>query len=247
MNFRHGYWATIDHVRTWRLFDGPVRTEIVRDGKLTPYTTAAIAIEYNLLSSLPWKGGFDRFRTIADIVNEIVDDCSDDASLGEKLLAAQAIVVGLRERFSLKKGPYSAATKLLWFARPSRWTMFDRHAYNALFRDSSGRANDVPRFYRQLEDAGFARACDKIKSIADKYQVTLVPERIIDKLLMLRGSAAIVRENRFGEVTRADCGQFVKTNVDKALHGAANEVEFALADWCGPAVLAATRISRNEA
>lgn len=207
-NNRHAYWAIIDHLRTWNRFDRPVRLQIEADGGLTAYTASAIAIEYGLMQSLPWKGGFDRFRRIADIVNENAPPSAPGASLVDRCAIALRIAEKLQAKFTLPAAPCSAASKLYWFIRPEEWTMFDRHAFNALGMKSEGRKTDMARFYALLEKAGFRDCGRRLDVAAASHGVEIDGNRILDKMLMLQGSAAVLRNRKFGENVRDECRRY---------------------------------------
>ncbi|ASS56452.1 hypothetical protein [Rhizobium leguminosarum] len=222
----HGFWATVDHWRTWESFDGPVRAQIVRDRELTGYTTAAIAIEYNLTNSLPWKGGFARFDRVAQRVNRIAETVEDSATMAVKRDAVVELADALQMDFALPAVPSSAASKLFWFVRPTGWTMFDKHAFNALFdKRSENRRQDLKDFYDVLIEMEFSQLGETVSMLAASDGISLNGDRVLDKLLMLRGSAKVIRETRFGDDLRRICRDYLESANNSALAAVASRLE----------------------
>ncbi len=236
-----GFWAAIDHCRTWKAFDGPVLDRVMRDGGLTDYTAAAIAIEYNLMNSLPWRGGFARFDRIAAIVNEAAAPVADDAPMAGKRDAVVSLAQRLQREFSLPTCPYSASSKLFWFVRPSGWTMFDKHAFNGLFDRSRGRGKDVPAFYDYLIEADFPGLSARVTAQGASRGVKLRGDQVLDKFLMFRGmekkSGATFRDR-----IKADCQKFLEAEGGAALEAVAKDMDALLhADALEPATFGVRR------
>lgn len=97
-NAGQGFLAVLDHLRTWERFDGPVRARIESEGGMTAYTAAAVSIEYGLMQSLPWKGGFNRFGTIAELVNRAADGLEISASLSSKCKVVTGLATQIHEK-----------------------------------------------------------------------------------------------------------------------------------------------------
>lgn len=206
-----GFLAVLDHLRTWERFDGPVRARIESDGGLTAYTAAAVSIEYGLMQSLPWKGGFDRFRTVAELVNRAADGLDVSASLSSKCAVVTGLATQIHEKADGGSRPYSAASKLFWFVSPHHWTMFDQHAFRAIYRPDHGREHDFPDFYKALDRLGFCSAADGLDEIARSLGMTAHGTRILDKLLMLRGTTGIERFEGFGAGVQRESAAFIRT------------------------------------
>lgn len=232
---QHGYWATIDHWRTWNKFDGPVRDQVNRDGGLTGYTAAAIAIEYNLLQSLPWKGGFARFHTVACVVNKTANNIRDDATMKEKADATGELAKSLIKGTGVTKIPSSAASKLLWFVRPKGWTMFDRHAFNAVFERRPGkRSEDLKDFYDVLGSSRFGALAAEVVEIGLSNGVPLNGERVLDKLLMLRGAARLSENDTFGDGVRELGREFFNREPNENVEKAAMQIDKLLSSELPP-------------
>ena len=197
-----------EHLRSWAQFDDPISSDITKDGMLTWYTVAAIADEYFLTRTLPWKGGFVRFAKSAQIVNSATVEMRKATDLSERAEQVSSLAITIQQEFAMSKVPFSAASKLAWFACPKGWTMFDKHVFNALFRRSEGRSKDFPRFYSHLQNNNFDGLCGKVSEVAAKHGVTLVANRVIDKWLMIRGAEEVKRERSFAVNVRKSCEDF---------------------------------------
>ncbi len=208
----HGYWATIEHMRTWDSFDGPMREKVIQDGGLTGFTAAAIAIEYGLMNSLPWRGGFGRFPRVAKIVNRNAAGIPTSANMEDKLAAVTQVAEDIMREFELGKLPTSAASKLFWFVSPGDWTMFDKHAFNGLIkRKKKNRAEDMDAFYAKLSLCRFGHYADLVMREGAACGQALNGERLLDKYLMLSGSASKASEAEFGNRVRRECEIHLQT------------------------------------
>ncbi len=166
--------------------DGCYRKEI-EDRGLTPELASHISREYRVARTI---GAVETDSGISALVRAINASAWPD-TLEDRAQLCIAIAHEHRKKSeALGKGqkwhaPVSAVTKLMWFLRPSGWTMFDRFARMGLI----GNRNDPLQFYRKLAEIDFTSLCDQLhlecrgKGFSDLYG-----ERIIDKCLMFHGA-----------------------------------------------------------
>lgn len=117
----------------------------------------------------------------------------------------------------------SGFSKIVWFMRPTGWTLYDSYAADALqIPKQLGAVDKVSRFYACLEDLGFVEACDRMRiTVNDSNFPTLWPERIVDKALWIRGSnerqrAELDKNHQFylnaiGPKNRLALGELIET------------------------------------
>lgn len=83
----------------------------------------------------------------------------------------------------------SAMTKLMWFARPTDWTMFDKYAANGLGVKSAPAVKRMLNFYEDLENRKYGSLLKMMRPVVIESGLDRRwAERILDKYLMLIGS-----------------------------------------------------------
>ncbi len=82
-----------------------------------------------------------------------------------------------------RKIQISAATKIMWFLRPDRWTMFDSYAAKGM------GVSSADHFYSALDSNGFSTAIDRLGAVIAQSEWTSLPAtKVIDFYLMQRGN-----------------------------------------------------------
>lgn len=80
-------------------------------------------------------------------------------------------------------------SKVIWFAKPTGWTLYDSFARRGLgsssYKDGS---NDYEKYYNKLATLNFHEVMESARSVISQSRFPyLWPERIHDKYLMLCG------------------------------------------------------------
>lgn len=228
----HAYWGYIDHSRKWAEFDKAMLDRVREDGGLTELSLLAISTEYNVSKSMP------RFNLSAwgEIAEEINKACSKSApKLTEKAKVATSLVDGFDRKHDIVFA--SAVTKAMWFVSPEKWTPFDNHAARAMTKKSGeGAREQMVHFYAALDAAGFDALCERIQAKLPEGS-ELRPERIIDKTLMLRGSATgNQKAQKFYENIMENAEKYLRGQTDDALHLGARAVASVFGDDVLPCI-----------
>jgi len=188
---RYAYWAVIEHHRWWLATDGAHFLEVEASGKLDLLMARRIAREYSVarnIGNVADDGG--KAANGLDQLLKAINGSRWPATLVERAEICIELAEDHRERCkrlgAAKRfhAPVSGVTKLMWFLRPTGWTMYDRFARIGLI----DRKDDPRLFYKTLSDDGFAERAQAISSEGRKAGLPLHGERIIDMLLLFRGS-----------------------------------------------------------
>jgi hypothetical protein len=98
--------------------------------------------------------------------------------------------------------PYSAISKLIWFMKPTDWTMFDKWAAAAVGVKSGSAAEKFERFYSRIGSLGFSATAAAIARKLEAQNLSgLSGERVVDKFLMF---AAWPEEQRVAQAAHND-------------------------------------------
>lgn len=209
------YWSLIKYTRAWWASDG-ARLEVVREYQgLNTHLIRSITDEYNVVRSLP--GGYDisygdnekqgrkervRFSEENDPVAEKIHTVIAEhlikwnGDLNAKAEICITICNQLREIdvappnevFPFRNNALSATSKLVWFLRPTKWTMYDRFACAGLFgEDQTTNEKTFRAFYSELQRLKFLDYEAKLEQSFKGTVFEGVPaSRILDTLLMER-------------------------------------------------------------
>ena len=172
--------AVIEHLRWWLADDGVNFRNFQTNGQVDPKTLRTIAVIYYVSRGLR-KGKQDR---IAKLIDRKLEDWP------EKLTERASFVsdiANLANKQGLTNGvQLSAFSKLLWFARPDGWTLYDKWAQKGLAhpRKSIG----FIAYYKRLEELQFLEVTGAMRDVINgSHFDELWPERIVDKYLMMCG------------------------------------------------------------
>lgn len=174
----------------WMTNDG-IEVDLVQaqGGLLTSADVSGIGRLYSITRTLPKRTA----AKVADEINTLRGSLKADGLVktAEACAAAAAAIAGLLpaqpDRKKKPTVPYSAVSKLLWFARPAGWTMYDSFASKGLKARGSGKDRFLD-FYRRLESANFDNTIRHVRPKLQEQQLpALLAERIIDYELMRRG------------------------------------------------------------
>jgi hypothetical protein len=210
------YWSLIKYTRAWWATDG-ARLDVLRAYQgLNTHLIRSITDEYNVVRSLP--GGYDILDENSgdeSKIKEKVKFTEEHDPVAEKIRAVIAehlvkwggdlntkaeicitICNQLREIdvappngvFPFRNNALSATSKLVWFLRPAKWTMYDRFACTGLFgKDKTTNEENFRAFYSELQRLNFLEYEEKLElSCKDTIFEGVPASRILDTLLMER-------------------------------------------------------------
>jgi hypothetical protein len=228
------YWAVIEHHRVWWAADGPIHRKIEQDGKLLVDVASLIARDYRVARTITSvdDGKGNKTSSLPELVAAI-NAANWPISLAER--AATCISIAENHAKATKGAtPTSAVTKLMWFLRPSGWTMFDKFARIGLI----GSNNDARAFYTALDGANFVKRSQDLKALCSKHGFgKLWGERIIDKFLMLHGARKEAGTDVFHDRTMWLNREYLAMLPDAtrgALHALATDVKTDLSEGKTP-------------
>jgi hypothetical protein len=192
------YWATVDLYRTYLFEDGPF-LETVADlgGKVDGPTLSRIARAYSVSRTIPASpNGKDNLELFAREIVRLA--CSWPSSFQARASACRELAKDLSEKFDRKTpkpdkiakaavAPHSAVTKLIWFLRPDRWTVYDSFAASAVLKHGGNAEERQQRFYETIEEP-LARLAEAVRPTLSAFNHKLHAERLLDKFLVLKGS-----------------------------------------------------------
>ncbi len=212
----HAYWGYIDHSRKWADFDKAMLDRVRKDGGLTELSLLAIATEYGVNKSMP-RFNLSVWGEIAEEINQACRTPTPKPKLEEKARVATSLVEGFYRKHKIVFA--SAVTKAMWFVAPRKWTPFDNHAARAMTKKyGKGAREQMAHFYAALDAAGFDDVCERIQMKLPNGS-ELYPERIIDKTMMLRGTAGgNANTKEFYKKIRKDAKIYLDDQPDDALH-----------------------------
>lgn len=236
------YWSVIEHHRWWLATDGPNFKEVQSTQKIDLTTATRLVREYSVARNIgkitgATSDGISGLQSLIDDINAITDE-----KWNENLHTRSKIVLEIADSFKKKRQAYSATqpeknkkakihsplsgiTKLIWFKRPSGWTMFDQYARKGLL----GNKNDFELFYETLDSHDFSNRAAMLTELAKNADIPLWGERIIDKMLMfraMRDEPDDRRPNRFEEAKKVN-GHYLALlpeSLSKPLKNLADEV-----------------------
>ena len=179
--------ALIEHLWHWWGTDALFHAEILRsDQTVCPSTLRRIASAYGVSRGL-LQG---KEAEAAELLDERLPDWP--SGLTERADFVQQVAIEAEQRGLTKGKLLSAFSKIVWFARPSGWTMYDSFARRGL--NSKRRYQEFDEYqsyYLRLSDRGFDEAMETGRSVIEASEINyLWPERILDKYLMLVGHSA---------------------------------------------------------
>jgi hypothetical protein len=179
------FWAVVEHHRLWMAHDGCFRQMVQREGKLTEDLARVIVQTYGVQRTMSKKrGSNDKTKqSLLLLISGINEVCWPDT-----LPCRANICIALAKEYGKcveGNRPISAVTKLMWFRRPTGWTMFDGYARQGLI----GSKNDAMDFYKRLDQNHFPERAARLTELCRHKDLNeLWGERIIDKFLMLHGA-----------------------------------------------------------
>ena len=170
--------AVIEHLYQWWARDGLLYRRLrLPNGQIDPAVLRKIARAYGVS-----RGILEGQE--ANVGGLIVTNLNN---WPEDLVARAQVVRHIAEE---AKGRFtrglllSAFSKLVWFAKPQGWTLYDSYARAGLKAPRHG--DDFARYYIRLQDIDFQTAMDLSRNvIAHSAFPYLHPERIHDAYLML--------------------------------------------------------------
>jgi hypothetical protein len=176
--------AVLEHLRHWWATDALFHRAIRRkDGTICPATVRGIARSYAVSRGLLRDQEVHVARLLDERLLHWPTTLQDRASLVREI-AEEA------ERQGFTKGKQlSAFSKIIWFACPNGWTLYDSFARRGLLSSELGSGNDeYEKYYSRLDGLKFNHAMDLAREvIASSPFPYLWPERIHDKYLMYLG------------------------------------------------------------
>ncbi|EGF91088.1 hypothetical protein ABI_25010 [Asticcacaulis biprosthecium C19] len=169
----HWGYTTFDEIELARIAEGVLTAEsakrIVR--------TYSVSRTLSLTSDL--EG--DTYERLAASVSDLA------ATAPAGLLSRAENCLAAAKRFDATRSPRSAFSKLLWFARPHGWMLFDSYAAKGAGVKASGEQAFMS-FYTKLEKAGFEPCVAKLRAELSARDIPArLAERIIDWALMAAG------------------------------------------------------------
>ncbi len=176
------FWAVIEHHRWWFADDGVHLQSIAQNG-LNGQNLRNIAKSYFVSRGI--YGG--RESELAEHINNQSTEWPEN--LLERCQFCANLATYAEEEGWTRGQQASAMSKLMWFLKPTKWTMFDQFAANGA--EVPRNANPLLRmqnFFTAIHNRGFTHAAGEIQAVIDeREQICLFGERVIDKFLMLRG------------------------------------------------------------
>ncbi|RFB98002.1 hypothetical protein B5K08_05485 [Rhizobium leguminosarum bv. trifolii] len=195
------YWATIEHHRWWLCHDQVYLNLLAQEGQLRSWTVRLIAKAYGVNRGIPRAAdpdaGDPAATAIADVLGEAAHQFSGTLSQRFAICAEilQQLPPGIRGAEPATPKFVSGTTKLMWFLRPSGWTMFDNFAANALGIARGKSSVRARLFYAALEKQGFSQKSEAGNAVIRASGIPeLHAERVIDKYLWLAGCTQPARE-----------------------------------------------------
>lgn len=214
-----GYWFF------WLTFDGPTLKKMEgKGGKLTGDLARKISVRYSTHRTFRKSSANknEKWDAIAGAITALSQEMT--GSLTDKAERCRACAEELGANTSAI--PYSGVTKLVWFLKPERWTIYDRFVANALAPPGTYGAERFSKFYQALEPS-FDRVTEAIAEPVHAVEESIRPERVIDSFLMLAGGPEERREEVRLKV--ACLPKLLRTRMDEASEEIARHL--AAAPW----------------
>lgn len=207
-----GWYATVEHYRTWLFIDGGFYREYEQAKVFTSDLVRRMASHYSVARTIPLPkpdaeetGNPDRNREIlCEKLNTLASNWPEN--LTER---ADRIIETAKEAckdFGSGNPPYSAVSKFIWFAKPKHWTLFDSLASAGMLPNGGTSEERIREFYSALAPV-LPELCDQVQTVCDKSGLTMHAEKIVDIFLMLRGAGST--RSDFGKGIAAACDHFV--------------------------------------
>lgn len=176
--------AVLEHVRHWWASDGLFHRSIRGgNGAINPQTIRDISRSYGVSRGLLSGKEEDVALFLDDKLTCWPDNIFKRASF------VRSIAVEAEERGFTKGVLLSAFSKIIWFAQPEGWTLYDSFARRGLqSAHRSDGADEYEKYYNRLAYLNFDNAMEVGREIISEHGFPyLWPERILDKYLMYVG------------------------------------------------------------
>lgn len=182
--------AAVSAYGWWWFFDGPEQLRIHADkDQLNSVSVRRIASRYSVVRAIPKRATSDsidwRASRIADDLNQLAPTLDATRSLPSVAAELTGIIERWKSDEVTKNKFASGATKLLWFLRPSGWTVYDAFAADGLGITKQGNTlNRMKAFYQKLDDLGFGAAA---KQLDENFAQSVFPvsgSRSLDFIMM---------------------------------------------------------------
>lgn len=182
------YWSTIAYARWWLSVDAPLRGLVsADDNRLTAETMALIALPYNVARGLPSRSDRRASANVAAALNE--GSKGWPTTLIHKADRCRELANQLRLDGYTYYNQVSAVSKLMWFLKPSQWTLFDRYAADGMkTKKHIDTVDRMMSFFQKLDASGFSMVNEHISFLVSQSEWSMLPsERVLDTFLMRRG------------------------------------------------------------
>lgn len=178
---RLGYWAVIEHAKTWPKDEEILNRTRSNGGFLSVDDAKKVARDYKFART--FRGVAK--RGYAEIVSKLNGvDILQGQTIQQRLARAEAVTREIANLdYSLNP---SGISKWLWFRAPDNWYIYDQQAAAAVGAERS-TLTGMKGFYAILHACDVQDVHDKIRSVIDRAGATFRAERIIDKFLWLKG------------------------------------------------------------
>lgn len=173
-----------------RAFERPIEGMLDENRGYDEDSIRAVAREFMVSRTLRLgkadKEKRENFKKIAAAINGLPDMPSGGLADHYRQIVLMVSEGGAREIWE-KANFNSALSKFYMLKTKRRWPPFDRHAATTLgVRNGKRDCSRAIMFYERLDDLNFREACEGIRPAIDEA-VQVPPERLIDKLLLLKG------------------------------------------------------------
>lgn len=201
---RLAYWATIENYRWWLAHDHVYLSLINDRGQFSNDIVRTIAKAYGVNRGIPAsddKKADHMALGIAKVLNDFDAKSFEAQPMKQKIVRFRSLVekMPMNQDGKQRDNPIfvSGASKLLWFAAPKGWTMFDKLAADGMgIQKSLASMERAEAYYAALADREFDGTTREIRKILDQSEFSnLHAERLIDKFLWLAGCQSETWEN----------------------------------------------------
>jgi hypothetical protein len=211
------WYATVEHYRAWLIADGGFFRDFEADGRRYSVDLVRRMARHYLVARTikavdrkeDEKAGIDHDRDrhrqiVANHLNALMKDWP--GTMGEQAQKVIETAESIKKEIGGGVPPYSAVSKFIWFACPKDWTLFDRFACAGMLPNGGTSVQRIEAFYAELS-APLPLLTARLRPICEESGFGLHPERIVDIMLMLRGSEFL--RSSFAQDVKRSCDHFM--------------------------------------
>lgn len=182
--------AYLLYLKEWMISDSYLLDQVSKKGFSNSNNKLfrKITTRYNVARGIKARDNNKAPNTIIKLVTSTAANNWPEDLIG-KAEKCRDLATKAREKDATYNDQASLMTKLMWFLKPNKWTLFDRYVADALhIKKTPSSLERMTLFYEKLHDNDFIKLSEDMENFLRKNKMPdLHAARVIDANLMLLG------------------------------------------------------------